>query len=102
VPDPEAPGGDIAAPDVAVSDTPAVLTDRQKAEAREKAGEWLKENASDLKPAVKAAVAANAFRYSTSDEGVVTISDARGDVLGVVGTWDGFEFEPSTEGELTK
>jgi hypothetical protein len=76
------------------------LTDRQREDARKKAGEWLTANASRLRPDVRAAFNSKRFRYLTdAATGSITILDTSDRPLGKVGTYDGFVFTPL--GELT-
>jgi Contractile injection system tube protein len=75
------------------------LTDRQREDARKKAGEWLTVNASKLRPDVRAAFNSKRFRYLTDTSGNVSITNEAGNSFGRVGTWDGAVFAPL--GELT-
>lgn len=73
------------------------LTDRQRATAVTEAGKWLRANLSRLKPDVKSAVSSNRFKYLTTEAGQVSITDATGKLIGVVGVWDGYTFTAGSE-----
>jgi hypothetical protein len=73
------------------------LTDRQKLEARQQADAWLSANINRLKPDIQQRVRSRSFKFLTSDNGTVQITDASGQALGTVGTWDGRQWKPNSE-----
>ncbi|MEA5447580.1 hypothetical protein VB780_03300 [Leptolyngbya sp. CCNP1308] len=99
----EVPGSPTAAT-TAGTETPTTtagpnpdLTDRQKLEARQQADTWLTANINRLRPDIQQRVRSRAFKFLTSDNGTVQITDANNAVLGTVGTWDGRQWAPNSE-----
>ncbi|ANV88498.1 hypothetical protein [Picosynechococcus sp. PCC 7117] len=86
----EIPDPSTRSPQQAQQGTPNTnpdLTDREKSTASTKANEWLKSNTSKLNSTLAPIVKANRYRLLTSNQGRVSILDAKNNVLGIVGDY---------------
>lgn len=69
------------------------LTDRQRQDASNNAKKWLQDNQTKLPTAVSTLVKSNAYLLATDKAtGDVTMTNGKGEKLGIVGRWDGKEF----------
>lgn len=102
LPPPDTNATETATPTVA---TPAAaqtitLSDRQREDTRKAAEQWLAANLNNLTPQVRDIVRARRFRYLTSADGTVKITDSSGTEIGTVGVYNGQTFDAS-KGTLT-
>jgi hypothetical protein len=63
------------------------LTDRQKEDASSKAKIWLNQSIKKLPDTISSLVKINAYKLSTSNNGVVTLYNAKSQTLGTIGTY---------------
>lgn len=74
---------------------PEGLTERQRGEGSEAAKKWLTDNAQTLSPDVQNLVRSNGYKLSTDADGKVTMTNAAGQAIGILGTWDGSQLDTS-------
>lgn len=98
----ELPPSDMSPTETAAptATTTPELTDRQREDARKAAEGWLQSNLNSLPPQLRDTVRSRRFRYLTSANGEVRITDGAGAEIGLIGTYDGQNFDAS-KGNLT-
>lgn len=94
LPPPDTNPSETAAPTTATAQT-INLSDRQREDARKAAEQWLQQNQNSLTPQVRDVVRTRRFRWLTSTNGQVQITDSSGQAIGTVGTWNGQTFDAS-------
>lgn len=78
------------------------VTDRQKVDASKKAKEWLTNNIKKLPETTASLVRFNKYKLTTSNKGIVTITDSKGKAIGTVGTLVGNKFDITNNNLIKK
>ena len=73
------------------------LTNRQKIDASKNATAWLQTNKSKIPSNIRKIISVNSYKLLTTDTGVISMLDPKNNVLGIIGSWNGKVFDPSTQ-----